>query len=379
MRKGVIPRTPLNTSIFVLLMMVVVSLFATFDLRVSLGKVFGVLLSVAVFWAIARWVGTPGRLDAAVEGFVLAGAALALIGVLGAKWIDKFSLFSPVIAAIPRVIRGVPGAEQGFHPNEIAGCLVLFVPLQTAMLMEKARRWFGRASLPRRNMVAACGHVLLWLVTVGTLVLTQSRGAWAGLFAAMVAFLAWHSRTTRVLAALIAAAGVAFAAALGPARLVNLAISQSGPGMASDVSGRMELWSRAVYGIEDFPITGMGMNTFRKLLPMLYPTFLTSADFDVAHAHNHFLQAALDLGIPGLIAYTSIWLIAAVLLVAVYRRSERPYRLIAGGLGAGLIAHFVFETTDAVALGSKAGVVWWLALGLTVGLHRIRTVATRSS
>jgi uncharacterized membrane protein YoaK (UPF0700 family) len=65
-----------------------------------------------------------------------------VIGVLGAKWTDKFPLFSPVIAALPRVIRGVPGAEQGFHPNEIAGCLVLFVPLQTAMLIEKARRWF---------------------------------------------------------------------------------------------------------------------------------------------------------------------------------------------------------------------------------------------
>ena len=40
MRKGVIPRTPLNTSILVLLMMVGVSLFATFDIRVSLGKAF---------------------------------------------------------------------------------------------------------------------------------------------------------------------------------------------------------------------------------------------------------------------------------------------------------------------------------------------------
>jgi putative inorganic carbon (HCO3(-)) transporter len=142
--------------------------------------------------------------------------------------------------------------------------------------------------------------------------------------------------------------------------------------MASNVSSRVELWSRAIYGIQDFPLTGMGMNAFRKVLPVLYPLFLISPDWDVAHAHNHLLQAALDLGLPGLVAYLSVWSLVGCLLVTVYRQSRRPAdRTMAGGLGAGLIAHFAFSMTDAIPLGAKVGVLFWLALALSVALHRI--------
>jgi putative inorganic carbon (HCO3(-)) transporter len=159
---------------------------------------------------------------------------------------------------------------------------------------------------------------------------------------------------------------------LGPGRVLDLAISRSGPGMASNVSGRAELWSRAIDGVQDFPLTGMGMNAFRKVMPALYPAFLTSPDVDVAHAHNHLLQAALDLGIPGLVAYLAIWMLLAVILARSYRRAGgREWRAVAGGLGAGFIAHFTFGMTDTVALGAKAGVVFWLALALAVSLSRV--------
>ena len=49
------------------------------------------------------------------------------------------------------------------------------------------------------------------------------------------------------------------------------------------------------------------MNAFRKVMPVLYPMFLSSPDFDMAHAHNHLLQVAIDLGIPGLVAYFALW------------------------------------------------------------------------
>jgi putative inorganic carbon (HCO3(-)) transporter len=367
-----IPPTPLNVALWLLLAMVAVSLYATFDIRFSLGKVSGVILGVLVFWAVTRWVTTPRRLALATAAFVLAGAGLAVIGLLGANWFDKFSLFRPVLARLPRAIRGVPGAEEGFQPNAVAGCLVLFVPLQIALLTSSADQWLAARGLARahRRSVTVI-EVALLILTAGTLLLTQSRGAWVGMIVTTLAFLLWHSRTTRAVAALSTVAGVALAIKLGPARLVNLMISQSGPGMADDVSGRMEVWSRALYGIHDFPITGMGMNTFRKVMPILYPTFLTSPDFDVAHAHNHLLQVALDLGIPGLVAYASIWMLVGVLLVAVYRRStERTDRTMACVLGAGLIAHFVFSMTDAIPLGAKVGVLFWLTLALAVALHR---------
>ena len=44
------------------------------------------------------------------------------------------------------------------------------------------------------------------------------------------------------------------------------------------------------------------MNVFRRVVHALYPTVFNSPEIDVVHAHNHLLQAALDLGIPGLLA-----------------------------------------------------------------------------
>jgi putative inorganic carbon (HCO3(-)) transporter len=373
-----LPSTPLNACLFLLLAMTAVSLVATFDVRTSLGKVCGVVLGALVFWAIAGWTTSEPRLRAATGAFVLAGAMLAVLGLLGTNWFGKFPILGSIVERLPRAIRGVPGAEEGFQPNAVAGCLLLFIPLQVALLTGEARAWLLAARLNDRARVLLVGaQAALLALTAGTLLLTQSRGAWVGLIAALLAFLAWHGRLTRTLAAGIVVGLAVLAFALGPQRFVDLAISQSGPEMARNVSGRVELWSRAIYGIHDFPITGMGMNVFRKAMPSLYPTLLASPDVDVAHAHNHLLQAALDLGIPGLIAYSAIWLTVAALLVRVYRSSAEPVaRLLAGGFGAGLIAHFTFSLTDAIPLGAKVGVLFWVTLALAVSLHQLMTPPT---
>jgi O-antigen ligase len=43
-----------------------------------------------------------------------------------------------------------------------------------------------------------------------------------------------------------------------------------------------------------------------RVVPVLYPLFTVPLDSDIAHAHNIFLQTALDLGIPGLVAYLAL-------------------------------------------------------------------------
>ena len=110
-----------------------VSLYATFDVRFSLGKISGVLLGVLLYWAVTRWMTTASRLRMGTLAFLMAGAGLAVVGLLGTNWFSKFPVFGAVISRLPAAIRGVPGAEEGFHPNAVAGCLVLFVPLQLGL------------------------------------------------------------------------------------------------------------------------------------------------------------------------------------------------------------------------------------------------------
>jgi O-antigen ligase len=112
---------------------------------------------------------------------------------------------------------------------------------------------------------------------------------------------------------------------------------------------------------------------------VFYPLYFVSPDFDIAHAHNEFLQAALDLGLPGLIAFLAVYIIAFWMLREIWRAapSPLPTRMLALGLGGGLFAHVIYGLTDAVALGAKPGVLFWMLLGLITALFLQTQAATR--
>ena len=62
---------------------------------------------------------------------------------------------------------------------------------------------------------------------------------------------------------------------------------------------------------------------------------------------------------------------AVVVIGSTLRAAPRPCdRAAAAGLAAGLLAHFAFSLTDAIPLGAKVGVLFWLTLALTVSVHR---------
>ncbi|OFW09487.1 MAG: hypothetical protein A3H96_03940 [Acidobacteria bacterium RIFCSPLOWO2_02_FULL_67_36] len=367
-----VPRTAMNLAVWLLLATVGVSLFTTVDVLFSLNKVASVVLGALLFWAITRWMTTSDQLRYGTTAFLLAGAGLALVALLGTDWKSRSATVDAVIAVLPEAIRGLPGAEKGFNPNPVAGCLLLFIPLQVALLVVGSRRALVTTSNGRNPgawLIAI--QVMSLILTASAFVLMQSRGAWAGLSVTAAAFLCWHGRRTRMLALVGAMAVVVVASTLGPEKVLSLAVNPSARGMAGGVAERIELWSNALTAIQDVPLTGMGMNAFRRVMPVIYPTVLGTS-LDTAHAHNQLLQTALDVGLAGLVAYLSVWLSAAALLVRVYRRTGNAvYRATAGGLGAGLIAHFAFGATDAVALGTKAGVLFWLTLALAVGLDRV--------
>jgi O-antigen ligase len=155
----------------------------------------------------------------------------------------------------------------------------------------------------------------------------------------------------------------------------------------STLAVRVEIWERAIQAVQDFPLTGMGMNTFRVLVHELYPFFTIPAETDVGHAHNEFLQAALDLGIPGTIALLAIYLVTFGMLFDLWKNSDRVeggalppalMRTLILGCGGGLLAHALFGLIDAVALGAKPGIVFWILLGVVCALflERRKTAPT---
>ncbi|MHC4617465.1 MAG: O-antigen ligase family protein [Planctomycetota bacterium] len=393
-----LPRTPLNGVMLVFGLMILVSIYATYDLTISLPRFSVIVLSIGVFFATAREAQHPAGWWVALCVFLGVCLVFAGLGLLGTRWLTKFGLLAPLMSRLPLRLTSLSGSGRGFHPNQIAGTLLWGVPTLvncSALLLLKMKRAGSAWGTGRATVVIAL-LVTVTLFVTGVFLLTQSRSAYIGLgFTGLVLISVilpsrgrWFFVGSLVVLAIAAIVVISQQGAYTALqRIVGSDLADDPALSLSTIPGRLELWSRAIYAIQDFPFTGMGMNTFRHVVHVLYPLFLTDPDFDVGHAHNEFLQAALDLGIPGLIAFLALHVGTFWMLIEVWQASKGPapcaddqrryllpakdpalIRAIVLGLGGGLFAHMIYGLTDAVALGARQGVTFWMVLGLISGL-----------
>ncbi len=388
--------TPFNLPFLLLMLMLLVSTWATYDIAVSLPKITGVILGMAFFFGLYFLSIARRSILLPLGIYISASSGLSLLSVFGLRQFQKIDVLQPIVQRLPQALVNLPGAEEGFHPNEVAGSLLWVVPLFlsiTLLLILRIRKRGSLKVLP--YMLLLFLVVLLFLFSTFVFILAQSRTAYLalslGLLFLFVLFLPRHWRIPA--AGILIIALVAFGWWGWQSGFFQSLYEQTTIGGTTNsittLNGRVEIWSRAIYGVQDFPFTGMGMNTFRKIMPILYPLFSISPDLDIGHAHNEFLQAALDLGIPGLIAFISIYFVSASMLIQIWQRSRYKrlstqysglaailhsragIKAFVAGIAASLLAHALYGLTDAVALGAKPGILFWMLLGLTAGLHHL--------
>ncbi len=365
-----LPVTPLNSPLLLLLLTVLVTVLITPDLGWSLPKVAGVVYGALLYLTTVSVVRQERRLFwPALALLLLGGAGAGVVGLLGMQATAKLPFVQPLVNRLPG-LRLASG--ELISPNEIAGVLLWMAPLAVALAFVALRHWRRRLLPPWLALLL----VLLSLFLGAVLLLSQSRGGLlgfgAGLFFLLATFAGRYRRPLLALLGVLLLAGLtAYAAAPDSFALLfqgSAALDSAGAAVNS-LEGRREIWSRARYVIEDFPFTGVGLNNFRRVVPLLYPLFLISPAVDISHAHNHLLNTAAELGIPGLVAYLGLWIGAAVLLWRSWQRADGPLlRAVAAGIAASLLAYFVYGLFDAVAVGARPGFLFWLLLGLTAAL-----------
>lgn len=377
-----VPPTPLNGTLLAFLLMVFLSLFATFDLAYSVPKIAGIVYGVSLFYAVVTGVGREkDRFFFATSIFVALGVGLSLFGLLTLRWSsNKLPILAPVIPLIPRRFVSLPGATDGVSPNQLAGMLLWLLPVALALaclVLMPHGPWEGRSWWRRLPFIA-----LSWVAAAlfgGIFLLTQSRSALLGFLAAvpLVALIPLWRYKLPILGLVVAAGLVALFWLKEPETVLPV-LDQPGSLFIANLGdtifhleARFTIWTHALAGIRDFPWTGMGVGMFRRVVPQFYPFFSLSMQEDVAHAHNHLLQAALDLGLPGLVTYLALWLGVVGMLRQVWRvTAARWSRWLVLAFTVALLAYFIFGLTDTVALGAKTGFLFWFLLGLIAAFHR---------
>ncbi|MGA7732028.1 MAG: O-antigen ligase family protein [Chloroflexia bacterium] len=404
-----LPRTPLDWPLAIMCTMIPVGMLASPNMDWSVGRAGLILYGVALYYAIVAWINSPARLEMATLAYLAAGSAMAALALLGTAWQYKVPVLGDIAQWFPQVAHSLSRDSTGFHPNIVAGALLWVVLPLLALFIEalssrKDRNdanlsWYAAALRDLRVLGA------LLLLTGGTLVLTQSRGALLGaaVGTGLIVYLYWPR-----LRPLVAAVGVVGVVVLG-----SLLVSwwNSRPAQYDSTTTplsvyydnfavRMDIWKSALQGIREYPITGVGLDAFRRVMPVRYPAPSVPESYDIGHAHNQFLQATLDLGLPGLVGYLALWLAAGLMLrrwtvdggrwtarnhsSLVTRHSSlvtrhephppstvhRPPSIVIA-LASALLASFVHGLADAVVMVSKPGVLFWAMLAILVASWRL--------
>ncbi len=368
--RAALPRTPFTLAFVLLGVALAVGILVSADPAETLPKATGVVLGLALWRFVVVAVGRRRHVAVVVGLLLFICLGFSVTGVLSLRELPKIPALT---AANPFRNLAVPGlAQLSTHPNQLAALISFFLPLLVSLLA-------GRGPRPSRHLWRVA-LALVALLVVAILVLTQSRGGWiataAGLFAlaALWAAVLPPSRARRGLRLVIAVgvlAALAVVVWIGPTTLWELWLNppaDTAVGTLRTLGVRRAIWPWAATAIADFPFTGVGLGAFRQVVFRLYP-LPPWPDYDLGHAHNIFLQTALDTGLTGLVAYLAVLFVAAAVGWRVARR-DPGFRAISLGLLAGLVALHVFGLADALVLGAKPAIVFWFALGLLAAMNK---------
>ncbi|MCA9935310.1 MAG: O-antigen ligase family protein [Ardenticatenaceae bacterium] len=346
----------------------------------TLPKATGLFLGFAVWRYLSCFIRDKSQFNLALIIFALIGLGFTVVAALSVNWVDKVPIIADALHLLPNQVITLPESHAlGTHANELAGTLLIFMFLPLSFLIA-----LWRNSRFRRLTWAVA---LFALLLTFLLVLTQSRSGWIGAIAGfMTLFAVWslalpvgkkrlYLRLILVGSVLVVLVGLLL---IGPERLRQLTedpAQQTLIGSLGTVSFRFEVWRWAVMAVGDFPFTGTGLGTFRRVIMRLYPARITPG-VDIAHAHNIFLQVALDVGLPGLIVYMALLFMAAAITWQIVRRDSVKLPVTAVpttiALFSGIVALHVYGLSDAIALGAKPGLLFWFALGLLTAVNQLR-------
>lgn len=360
-------RTPMDFGIVLIELMAVVTVLITALPDLTYPQVMRLLIGIGLFYSIVSWVSSVKKIESSLLATIMIGVILAGTALISVQWVvDKLRFLNfTFLTRLPEII------QDRVHPNVMAGNLAIFVPFALGA---------GIFSGKHYSLAARACLVGLALAISGVIILTQSRGAFLAVIAAIF-ILAWlRSVWVGVALSLFGLAGLAYAYFSGFdfIRAYYWLVASGG-----DTLGiRMEIWSRALFMLHDFPFTGVGMGSFQDVMNMLYP--LRPTPVEIGHAHQIFLQVAVDLGIPGLIGWGSCLLVTFACAWDLFRKGRLLdswwMRTVGACVLAGMTAVVVHGMTDAVTWGTRASVIVWGIWGVCAGawLYQARGISAHS-
>ena len=348
-------RTPNDWTVVVLVVMAAVTIWATALPDTTRPQVYRLLLGIGFYYAIMNWTDSQLKLRLLIAALSLTGLFLSIFGLFSVQWTTNKIPFMPdfIYNYIPTLVSDL------IHRNVLAGTLVLIIPIPIALLIYS---WHEIKKIEK--IIFTISTITMIVI----LILSQSRAGWMAFGLSMAILALMGGKWTRLLLLMGIFIGIIAIFFVGIAPFLNAVIASNSIG---GIEGRIETWSRALYMVQDFPFTGVGMGSYMTVADTLYP-FTRLGHGTVDHAHNLFFQLGVDLGIPGLIGWLATLMIIFIISWQLYRKGKHSTNNVLMGLGIGCFCSQVALCThgilDAVTWGMvRPAPIIWCIWGLSVG------------
>jgi len=329
-------RTPLDLPIIIFAIIGFISTFNSLILKQSLMAipifVVGIFLS---YYLVLGNITDKKFLKKFILAMILGGTITACLGI-----------FQHLIWGVERSYATL------IHINTLAGYLTLMIPIVLSLLFYA----------PKKGEKILLTFSLITMIIC--LIFTRSRSGWLALVGAM-SFLVIIKKEKRLAIGLILVI-IVVVSLLMPSINARLRITFD----LTANKGRICLAKSALQMIKDYPLTGIGVNTFLHI----YPQYQLPEDKELGrpHAHNVFLQIGAEMGLFAIIIL--LWLLIRVFKIGwkTLRRTKDEYlRALVIGLLASLIAFLISQEFDYMWSRPNLFIFFWMLLAMLLVTRNI--------
>lgn len=236
-----------------------------------------------------------------------------------------------------------------------------FVGAYLALLVSLTLALRQTAHQPRTRMA----WLLLAFAQILVIGLTQARSAWGATAVALSLFLLlWHTPRLAQRWRGLAAGSVTLLFLSGPLAVLWMGVSHGGSSAA-----RFTIWQSTVTLIKQRPLLGYGLDHLGMVFPSVYPpelVYYQGRHFFVDRAHNLLLDWAFAAGLPGLLAFGLVLILALRLIYKGLQAAPADRRALLATLFAAAVGNTANNMTSFDV--TPTAMAFWLLLGMGVGL-----------
>jgi putative inorganic carbon (HCO3(-)) transporter len=353
--------TPLNWAFIALLVVSVISLRNSVDLRASffgLTKLFKYFLMFLIY---AEEIKDIRQITRIIVSIALGACLVSIDAVWQCAFGRDFICGNPLQSRwdTPAYVMSIARANASFsHPNGLAGYLTSITPLITGLALFSYR---GKAKI-----LLMCASVLALL----GIVLTFSRGAGLGVYLAVL-YMGIVKKQKLLIMALLGV--VLLSPFVMPRSIKSWAHAMHyNPIVLMCNYERLSLYRNTINIIKHHPFVGVGTNTFIKNYEKYkLPEPENAVTPKAIYAHNIYLHMAAEIGLLGLGAF--LWFLFLLFRqgIMVYHALHDEYlKIIAFSLLACCIAFLVNGLTETNLYYPRVVIMFWYLIGFSLALKK---------